>query len=460
MFEDFFDNLEKEFESRVVGATLDAGFDALGIKKDSKPAVDLKPVLDALTEIMAQGSRLLEVLQRPTETAGNELCQRAATALFHGWYSDSLRDAVASVEQYPYRATPYLIGALAALKLGDTSHSMKLLVQCVKYSANGEREVGAVAALLGAGLANTAQLPQFSVHLLQLSDQITEHSCPPVVAALASFMPDPERDSQLLGLWWAEEGREAKAEIAASWSGRITAIPSASAAPYADAGGRFRADASAIALTIAQLSNARSNLRAQVERLGRAVGQSLPEHDALDSVLKQRYGVKAPVYTSHTLKKTLQSLIAFDNPAIRTERMFVYQGAADVEDLRRSFRMIRMAAKLLMDLVNLGMESPTTPTQLISDWSVLGDPSKQLLYQLCRPGAASMWPGWHAESGKVLRFHFRYTELLNEVAKSTTEDNVDAVVAATLNYEAVTGSLPRLSPMSLPVRPWLPRLGA
>src|SRR5687767_4545258 len=46
--------------------------------------------------------RVLEVLQKPTETAGNELCQRAATALSHGWFNDALRDAVASVKKFPY----------------------------------------------------------------------------------------------------------------------------------------------------------------------------------------------------------------------------------------------------------------------------------------------------------------------------------------------------------------------
>lgn len=458
MFEDFLGELEEEFENRVVGSVVDAGFDALGItpKKDSKPSLDLKPVIDALTTIMNQGSQLLEVLQRPTETAGNELCQRAATALSHGWHDDSLRDARASIEQYPYRATPYLIGALAALKLGDAPQSMRLLVSCVKYSANGEREVGAVAALLGAGLASTARLPQFSVRLLQLADQITDHSCPPVVAALASLTPDPARDSQLLGLWWASEGGGAKEQVANGWSGKITAVPSASTSPYTEAGAHFRNGASAIASSLARLSVARDGLLMQAGRLQSAVAQSLPENDALDSVLKYRYGVRTPVYSSHGLKKTLLALIQFDDPNVRTERLFLFQGANDLEELRRSFSVIRLAAGLLMDLVNLGMESPRNATKLVSEWPSLGNTSRQLLSRLCTPAAATMWPGWHQESAKVLRFHSRYVEIWNSIVEATAEDNIQGVESATRDYDLLTGSLPKISPISLPANPWIP----
>ena len=460
MFEDFFGDLEKEFEDRVVGAVVDVGFDAMGVapKRDPKPALDLKPVLDSLTTIMDQGSQLIEVLQRPTETAGNELCQRAATALSHGWFDDSLRDALASVEKYPYRATPYLIGALAAFRLGDLPHAMRLLVACVKYSANGEREVGAVAALLGAGLAKIAELPQFSISLLQLADRITERSCPPVVAALAAMTSDPSREDQLVQLWWAAEGGGAKEQVAAGWSGKITAFPSAETTPYSSAGVTFRAGAAAIAGAVAQLSGARDRLLIQLGHLESAVGQTLPANDALDSVLKYRYGIRTPLYSNHTLKKTLLALIQFDNPNNKSDRLFMFSGAKDIDELRRSLGIIRLGAHLLMDLVNLGMESPRTLTKLVSDWPSLGLPSQQLLYKLCSPAAASTWPGSHQESGRVLQSHSRYLEVWAGLIEATRQDNIDAVSTATKSYQVLTGSLPELRLVTLPANPWLPNL--
>lgn len=448
------EKLMDECMDRLTKGVVDKGLEALGLAHN-EPAVDLRPVLDALSQIMAQGSQLLEVLQKPTETAGNELCQRAATAISHGWFDDALRDATASVAQFPYRATPYLIGALAAIRLGDPARGMQLLVSCVKYSANGEREVGAVAALLGAGIAKATGLPQLSFQLLNSADEITQQSCPPVVAALASLAHDPLREDRLMSLWWADEGARTKVDIAAGWNKEIRSIPSVDVLPYAQSGSWFQPKAHVIVATVTRVVRARNELQKQVERLEHAVLKDIPANDRLDGVLRSRYGFKTPLYTTHSLKRTLMAVAQFDHPAVQPDKTFAYSEAKELSDLHTRLLATRRSALLLWDLLTIGLESPLSPTPLKSDWPNLGTASKQLLYRLCLPGAASTWPGSHEDSRRLVTLHHLYSEALAEILRETADGAVNELMAATKEYEAITERLHALTLMPLPANPWL-----
>jgi hypothetical protein len=449
------DRLEN-YADKQIDAGIEATFGALGLGlSDKAPAVDLGPVLESLSQILAQGSQVLEVLQRPTETAGSELCQRAATALAHDWFDDALRDAIASVAVFPYRATPYLIGALAAIRLGDPGQGIKLLVSCVKYSANGEPDVGAVAALVGAGIARATQLPELSIKLLGAADQITKGSCAPVVAALASLARDPSRVDRLLSLWWADEGVTTQVDFAAGWSRRIS-IPSTSLFPYTHTDGWFLTPAHEIVHSVIRLDRARKELVKQIARLESAVTVAIPVNERLDKVLRSRYGIKTPVYTAHSLKKTLVSVAEFDQTTEHPEAIFAYPEAKELADLKRCLLATQRTALLLSDLVTIGLESPKNAVSLNCDWQALGDTSKLLLIKLCAPGVASRWPGSHEDSVRAVSFHPFYSAALAAIVRETADGTLDEVVAATEEYESITARLQTMTPLALPADIWFP----
>jgi tetratricopeptide (TPR) repeat protein len=131
----------------LIHAVLDVGLDQA---LDQKPqaTIDLTPITAALEELSRQNRDIFSAVSRPTQTAGEEMYERAATAFSQGWYNDALDDASKSIDLYPYSGKPRLVGGLAALALGKGDKGLELLRSAVKYSANGQPEVGAVAALV------------------------------------------------------------------------------------------------------------------------------------------------------------------------------------------------------------------------------------------------------------------------------------------------------------------------
>jgi len=187
----------------LIHAVMDVGLDQL---LDQKPqaTIDLAPVTAALEELSRQNRDIFSAISRPTQTAGEEMYERAATAFSQGWYNDALGDASKSIDLYPYSGKPRLVGGLAALALGQGDQGLELLRSAVKYSANGQPEVGAVAAIVASHLAATVGGSNLARSLLEDADQIAAGRCPAIVGALWHH-GDAARSSaepRLKQLWW------------------------------------------------------------------------------------------------------------------------------------------------------------------------------------------------------------------------------------------------------------------
>ncbi|HET7802412.1 MAG TPA: hypothetical protein VFL38_18455 [Humibacillus xanthopallidus] len=326
----------------------------------SPPQVDLTPVVEALTELTGQGSQLIDLLSRPTETAGNELNQRAATALAHGWYDDALRDAELSIQQYPYRASAHLTGACAAIRLGRGEQSMQMLADSVKYSSNGEPEVGAVAALAAARLTAAVGAPQCAVPLLEMADRNTGSRCPEVVSALAQLAPDARYDDTLLTMWWTAAGT-APWEISSPLSNPVvTAFPDLDLLPFRTGGQRFRGRATAIREAAVALDRARLTVCECLLELEKEVDVDLLGTNEVDTLLSQ---LGVPLGWRSSLRRTLGRLGALDDPRLPNAERFRFSTSRDLASLRKSFRFTRRSALLLGDLftVDFGLDPAAVP---------------------------------------------------------------------------------------------------
>jgi tetratricopeptide (TPR) repeat protein len=187
----------------LIHAVMDVGLD-LALDQKPQATIDLTPVTAALEELSRQNRDIFSAVSRPTQTAGEEMYERAATAFSEGWYNDALGDAFKSIDLYPYSGKPRLVGGLAALALGKGDKGLELLRSAVKYSANGQPEVGAVAALVASHLALAVGGPNLARSLLEDADQIAAGRCPAIVGALWHH-GDAARSSaeqRLKQLWW------------------------------------------------------------------------------------------------------------------------------------------------------------------------------------------------------------------------------------------------------------------
>jgi hypothetical protein len=226
---------------------------------DQKPqaTIDLTPVTAALDELNRQSQDIFSAISRPTQTAGEEMCERAVTAFTEGWYDDALGDAFKSIDLYPYSGKPRLVGGLAALALGQGDKGLELLMSAVKYSANGQPEVGAVAAIVASHLALTVGGSKLAGSLLENADQLTGGRCPAVVGALwhhgdAAGNASAERLKQL---WW-DDHTPPSADYSRSLLEGILKSATAVEPEYLTAGEPFRRYLDEVAIL------ARSNLAA------------------------------------------------------------------------------------------------------------------------------------------------------------------------------------------------------
>jgi hypothetical protein len=187
----------------LIKAVMDVGLDR-ALDQKSQGAIDLTPLTTALDELTRQSRDVFSAISHPTQTAGEEMCQRAVTAFAEGWYDDALGDALKSIDLYPYSGEPRLIGGLAALALGRSDKGLELLMSAVKYSANGQPEVGAIAALVASDLAIRVGGFNLAASLLETADEITGGRCPAIVGALWRHggAVSSSAENRLKQLWW------------------------------------------------------------------------------------------------------------------------------------------------------------------------------------------------------------------------------------------------------------------
>ena len=148
---------------------------------------------------------------------------------------------------------------------------MQMLADCVKYSSNGEPEVGAIAALAAARLTAAVGAPRSAVPLLETADRNTGSRCPEVVSALAELAPDARYDNALLTMWWTAAGG-APWDVSSPISHAVvTTFPDCAAAPYRSGGRRFRERAAAVRAAASALDLARLTLCRRVLELEKEV---------------------------------------------------------------------------------------------------------------------------------------------------------------------------------------------
>ncbi len=191
----------------VVSAVLEGAAKALVEEsREAKPSVDLQPLLEGLNKLQQQGTQILDALSSPTRTAGDDYLRNATEAFAHEWYEEALRDVEKSIEVYPYRGKPYLLGGMAALALSDGQRATQLFAGGVKYSANRDGEAGAVCALIGANLADAVGAKDYGLRLLDQADAVTNRRCPAILVALNARRGgiDDSYLDPLMQLWWDE----------------------------------------------------------------------------------------------------------------------------------------------------------------------------------------------------------------------------------------------------------------
>lgn len=426
----------------------------------SPPQVDLTPVVEALSELTGQGSQLIDLLSRPTETAGNELNQRAATALAHGWYDDALRDAQLSIEQYPYRASAHLTGACAAIRLGHGEQSMQMLADSVKYSSNGEPEVGAVAALAAARLTAAVGAPQCAVPLLEMADRNTGSRCPEVVSALAQLAPDARYDDILVSMWWTVAGT-ATWEISSPLSHPVvTAFPDLDLSPYRSGGKRFRRRATAIREAAVALDRARLTVCERLLELEKEVDVDLLGTNEVDTLLSQ---LGVPLGWRSSFRRTLGRLGALDEPRLPNADRFRFNPSRDLASLRRSFSFTRRSALLLGGLfsVDFGRDSATVPAA----WNaVAGQASNsrprpsdgplgqrsQALWDRATARSLKETPTSTQALSRLAPLRASYEAVLARLDELTQPRVLDELEVATARYTMLVGDLQPVNLLVLP----------
>ena len=187
----------------IVQCVLDEGLDKLGLAR-SDATIDLAPVTAAIEELGRHSREMIDVLSHPSQTAGAEACEMAVTALSQGWHDDALRDARRSIDSYPYSATPHLVAGLASVALHRGDDGLHHLLAAVKYSANGQPEIGATAAIVASRLSQAVGGEMLAQRLLADADHITAGRCAAVVAMRSAALSPPTHEvhDRLKQLWW------------------------------------------------------------------------------------------------------------------------------------------------------------------------------------------------------------------------------------------------------------------
>lgn len=329
----------------VVYAVAQAGVDKVDAP-GSPPSVDLTPLIDALAELKVQGAEVVSALTQPTRTAGDELCERAVTAFGKGWYEDARRDALASIDTYPYRGRPHLIGALAALALGDGAEALRLLDSAVKYAANGEPEVGAMAALLGADLASAVGGHNFAVDLLQRADRLMEGRCPALVAALVRLKGrDGDVAERLRQLWWDEYGSVLKRAVDTDLvKGLSVSLPDTSY-EYMLAGESFGTYLQQVSTALLHASIPRMRLNQQLQRF--KAGRRIYVFSLRMKKALQLAGVDLPFWAFTVGDVLAQCRKLKGAPEWPGDALWKSPPVDDLEDLGRVFRYAEGSARLL-----------------------------------------------------------------------------------------------------------------
>ena len=421
---------------------------------DNPPEIDLAPVLEALTLLTQQGSQLIDLLSRPAETAGNELNQRAAMALSHGWFEEALRDASKSIDQYPFRASAHLTGACAAVRLGRGEQAMQMLSDCVKYSANGEPEVGAVAALAAARLSAAVGVPQFAVPLLEAADRLTGSRCLPVVAALAYLTPSAKFDDILLAMWWAESGAEPSTPLFPGFPVPASRFPDPLTAPYAGGGLRFQRRAGEIREASAALDNAIQAVQSQSAELEKLLNSDKGASD-IERLLIQLGGGTS---WRPTLRKILGRLGALDDPSLPRAERFRFRHAESLAALRMSLRFTRRSAALLSDL--FALDFGRRRSDLPSTWAtresgaVIGITLQERSLSLLDKASTRTIPASPADLAAFTNLapaSESYEALLSKIVTLADSAGLDALEEARFCYVGITDHLEKLTPLALPV---------
>ena len=172
--------------------------------------VDLSPVVSAIDGLQRTSESLLSAVVNPLWVAGDERCRMAIIAFSHGWFDDALRDAEASIEFFPYRALPRLVGGLSALAVGDAPVMLTLLDSAIKYGVDGEEPYGVMAGLVLATVAQLVGARERVRELLDRCDTLTAGRSLDILEAKASLngWSDNEEDAAIQ-LWWdARHGNE------------------------------------------------------------------------------------------------------------------------------------------------------------------------------------------------------------------------------------------------------------
>ncbi len=138
-----------------------------GSEAPPSPAVDMSPVIDSLEKLRTTNQDILQTLQSPTRTAGEEMLDRAWTAYSNGWFDDALRDGEQSVKLYPYRAIAHMLVALASIALGKPESTVASLEAAVRYAVGPELPVGASAVLLFSAIADAAGASHIAIEPLE-----------------------------------------------------------------------------------------------------------------------------------------------------------------------------------------------------------------------------------------------------------------------------------------------------
>jgi hypothetical protein len=194
----------------LIHAVVEVGFDHL-IDDKKQDTIDLAPVIAALNELNQHSRDIFVAISRPTQTAGEEMTDRSVTAFTEGWYDDALGDAQKSIDLYPYSSKPRLVGGLAALALGQGEKGLQLLISAVKYAANGQPEVGAIAAIVASHLSQTVGGSNLARNLLEDADKLTAQRCPAIVGGLWRQQgANSTHAEQLKQLWWDDQNLTTK----------------------------------------------------------------------------------------------------------------------------------------------------------------------------------------------------------------------------------------------------------
>ncbi|GAB3282524.1 hypothetical protein [Kineosporia babensis] len=285
-----------EFFEEVLGFVVDRGLDRVFSPGPEAGALDLAPVLAALEALKSQGDDMFAAISRPSQTAGEEMADRAVTAYSASWFDDSLRDAQESIQLYPYNSRPRFVGGLAALALGRGDAGLELLVSAVKYSRNGQPEIGAVSALVAAHVTQAVGGRKLAQSLLQEADEVTGGRCPAVVGTLWRHGV-AATEERLKELWWHEHA-PAPLEYKLETFDRLLAATTSLEPGYLTAGEPFRAYLRDLERTIIAAKSTFEELNVRLGEFGKRRRVGIDVSSVKKALLHTSLGLKIGFWDS------------------------------------------------------------------------------------------------------------------------------------------------------------------